>query len=219
MSVPREPIVLAELNDGVEAEFPGSDVERTALYGMVTTYQELGQQDGDRVIDRRLSDQLPGHTVIQGAVGSPAADIGISIAPGVGTLESFRWEQMTKQRPALVARVDFQGCPLSPISAHRPTKQHPDQRAEFDVALARVVHAERDAGRLPYVGIDANDDDPVDLEQATGLTWWAPFESSICGLLLPTRCTRLAITQLAKRGEHAPVVGLVRVPLLNAVAA
>lgn len=51
---------------------------------------------------------------------------------------------------------------------------------------------------------------------ATRLTWTAPHDASVVGLLTSSNVGVLACTQLPATGEHAPVLGWLLVPLLNA---
>lgn len=208
----RETLLLGELNDGSEPQFPSSDVVRTCLFCQILFGQEL---------DRRLAAQLPDWWSEQGAEDDlDNSGIGLAIKPGVGTVQNFYWVRLgTWAKPdrgvqALVVHFDYQGCPLALISTKRPAKSHADNWPTFDDNLGDLILRERhDRGRIPIVGLDANSANDPALRAATRLTWYAPYPTSIVGFLMPTSISVLATTRLMSTGEHAPVISMVRVPL------
>lgn len=202
----REVLILGQLNDG--AETTGSDVYRTLQYAQVLLGVELGE---------RLSEQVPDHLCFQGDPGTADADTGIAIRSGIMGVESSHWNRLDPWHKissvgCLTVRTNFQGCLLSLMATKRPAGLTVEQRRLYAAALSDAVHDERAAGRVPIVGIDANANH-TDLEDATWLTWSAPYLTSVVGFLTPGSVQVLACTALQRIGEHPPVIGLVKVPL------
>lgn len=205
----HQPLIVGQLNDGIEQRYPGTDVVRLSRYVQVILGVEL---------DRRLSQQLPGWICIQGDVDTPNADKGIAIAPGLMSVVDIAWQPVNPwtKRPgnaALVVQANFLGTPLSLLTAHRPTSKQAQYLSGFDQALGAVIKAEKKAGRVPITGIDCNDFDPTALTEASDCTWASPYATCVCGLLLPSNVEQIGITWLSKTGEHPPVIDLLKVPV------
>jgi hypothetical protein len=199
----RAPLYLGQLNDGIEADYPTTDVPALLPFVHVLLGVEL---------DRDLDDQKPnGWWAIQ------AGSVGIAGSPLLALESSYGMPLSTWQKTptnlAVVTRVDYRGCPLSLISCKRPGKAHADTWPTWDANLAALVKAEERIGQVPGVGLDTNEADPKDLAAQVGLAWHAPTDTSMVGLLLSPRLTHLATTSLPATGEHAPVVSVVRAPV------
>lgn len=205
----RELLIVGQLNDG--AETAGSDVYRTLLYAQVLLGVELGA---------RLSDQLPNDcTCIQGDAGTADEDTGIAIRPGLMGVQAVRWDRLDPWRKTsslglLTVRVNYQGSLLSLMTTKRPASLSTTERLDFEQALGDRARAERLAGWAPILGYDGNDADPQDIEDATLLSWHAPYPTSVVGLLTSGRIQVVACSSLQRRAaEHPPVIAMLKVPL------
>jgi hypothetical protein len=195
-----------QINDGIEPEYPGSDVLRLASYVQGFSGCEL---------DRRLADQLPGWLSFQGPEDDPdISTLGIAIAPGLMLVQEVFWVPLTTRHHVLIVRAGYQGCPLSLFTTKRPSRAHADLWPIYDDALGKALRSERQQGRAVGGGLDANEPDSPALQTATRMTWTAPHDTSIVGTLTSSNVGVLACTQLPATGEHAPVLTWLRVPTL-----
>lgn len=211
----RLPLMVAQLNDGIEPQFPGSQVVETMKHAQVGLFDEL-----DRDLDEQLLDAQVAHfDCYQGPLGTERGALGIVIETGLmAPVAAPIWTPLTAGRythPVLVLRVDYNGCPLSLFTTKRPGKAHAALWPEFNHNLRQVARAERALGRVVIGGLDADAPDDADLQTQTRLTWTAPHDGSIVGILTSWNVQVLACTQLVATGEHPPVLVWVRVPQLN----
>lgn len=199
----REPLVLGQLNDGSEPEYPTTDVPRILplVQGL------LGVE-----LDRDMGGQVPSDwaTTQHGSVG-------ITVHPLLVVASTFVMPMSTWQKTpdnfAVVVRADYQGCSLSLISCKRPAPAHMQNWPEWDTNLASLVGRERGLGQIPAVGLDANQADPLSLAHLTSLVWHPPRDTSVVGFLFSTKIQVLATTAMTSTGEHPPVISMVRVPV------
>jgi len=203
------PIVVGQLNDGQEARYPGTDVPALSRIAQVIIGVEL---------DRRLSDQLPSWKCYQGEAGTTRADKGVAFRAGSGMTveqEGVFWWPTSGKGESLVLRVDYQGSPLSFITAHRPIAKQQTARLAFDPALVALFKSEKQEGRVPIIGIDCNQASPPTLIEPMGAQWVVPYPTSIVGLLVPKSVQVSGCVALPKTGEHPPVVAMMKVPVEN----
>jgi hypothetical protein len=82
----REVLIVGELNDGLEPQYPTTDVPRlTAASGKVEVL--FGQE-----LDRHMGDQLPGWTCFQGNADDPDnGDVGLGIRNGLMDITDVFW--------------------------------------------------------------------------------------------------------------------------------
>lgn len=201
----HHPLVIGQLNDGMEPGFPGSDVAELAKYTQLQ-------------IDVELTDPLrdllpPNYITIQGAKGTDEFSKGVAIMPDLMDISTPFWVPMSNKNNALVVRTKFKGKTFSLIAAKRPIAEHPDNVAAFDKSLISLWHTERVVGSVPIVGIDVNDKNPSALYLALNARWIRPFNVSICGFLLPMGVDVYGCVSLPKPGEHPPVIALTKVPV------
>lgn len=198
------PIIVGQLNDGLESKYPGTDVPALSRYVQVILGVEL---------DRRLESQLPEWTCVQGDSGTSRADKGIAIAPDLMTFKESEWKPTSGKGEALIVRADFQGSPLSFITAHRPVAKQQAARGIFDSSMVAMFKGERRSGRVPIIGIDCNESVPSTLIDPMNAQWVVPYPVSIVGFLVPQGVDVAGCVALQKTGEHPPVVSLMKVPV------
>jgi hypothetical protein len=214
----HEVLILGQLNDGIEAAYPGTDVRRLASYVQGLLGVEM---------DRRLGDVLPRWWSEQGTPGADSAGVGVAVAPDSALqVTDHQWVELVSpsdtgrytERQALVVRADFYGCPLTLLSAHRPVQMRVDTRPEFDANLTALIAGERAAGRVTIAGVDLNTAraDAAAVAARCGMLWVPPYLGSIVGFLIGRGVSVIGVAALRKDGEHPPVVAMLRVPLLNA---
>jgi hypothetical protein len=208
----REVLIVGELNDGLEPQYPTTDVPR--LSGKVEVL--FGQE-----LDRHMGDQLPGWTCFQGNADDPDnGDVGLGIRNGLMDITDVFWVNLATWKAGggmavLVVRADYLGCELSLMSTKRPAPGRADKWPIWNANFAKVVAAERKISRIPLCGMDANHSTPLDLTAATGMTWSAPWDTSVVGILSSVKIQTVATTFLnpSVTGEHPPVVSVLRVPI------
>jgi hypothetical protein len=203
----RQPLTLGQLNDGIEPQFPTSDMPDLAAIAQVTFDSEL---------DRPLSLQVPEHTCIQGPADDPdRSRLGVTIQRDLMTVQTVTWTALTPRNWLLVVRADFRSCPLSLFTTKRPGKVHSELWPMYDAALVGVLRAEVGAGHVVAGGLDANEPYPPGiLNRLPGFSWTPPYPTSVVGFLT-RHVDMLAVTHMQGTGEHPPLVALARVPLTN----
>jgi hypothetical protein len=204
----KQTLIIGELNDGIEPEFPGTDIPRLSQYVQVIFGQEL---------DRQLSEQLPDWETFQGDAENPdVSALGMAIKPGLMEIESVKWTRLgtwaipSRGVGVLVVRANFQGCPLSLFTTKRPANAHAENRPTFDRNLGKVLRSEQNLSRRVLGGLDANEANSPALQSATRCVWTPPFSTSIVGFLT-SHVEILGVAGLPADGEHPPTVGLVQV--------
>jgi len=208
-----EPVMFGEINDGLETQYPTTDVPHVGQHARFIFGQEL---------DHRMEDQLPNHKCVQGTDTFGDKTTGVAwLDDGTTKLDGFYWPQLVTPHPTtketddlgLVVRLTYLGVKLSLISAHRPLATMTTQREEFDKNLLAVIKTERGMSRFPLIGIDTNEASPSALATKLNMHWVTPMSAYITGVFVPNQFAVLGKTNLVKTGEHAPVLVWVRLPL------
>jgi hypothetical protein len=203
----RQPLTLGQLNDGIEPQFPTSDIPDLTAIAQVTF---------DCEIDRDLATQAPQHVCIQGSADdADRHQLGVTIQRGLMTVQTVTWTALTPRHWVLVVRADFHGTPVSLFTTKRPGRAHMELWPSYDTALAGVLRAEVDADRIVPGGLDANEGPPAGLlSKLPGFVWTPPYPGAVVGFLTHG-VQMLAVSHLQGTGEHPPLVALARVPLPN----
>lgn len=203
----RQPLTLGQLNDGIEPQFPSSDIPDLTAIAQVTFDCEL---------DRDLTTQVSAHDCIQGPADDPDRHrLGITILRGLMTVQNVTWTALTPRNWLLLVHADFRGTPVSLFTTKRPGRAHMELWPTFDTALAGVLRAEVDAGRVVPGGLDANEGPPAGLlTKLPGFAWTPPYPGAVVGFLTHG-VQMLAVSHLQGTGEHPPLVALARVPIAD----
>jgi hypothetical protein len=193
----REVITLGTINDGIEADFPGSDVPR---------YRGLVKALFVQETDRDVAAQMPDYWVYQDGMFAICLDREISV-------KSHWTVPMGGKFLLLIAVGKYRGADVAFFSTKRPAASRSELWPAFNSNMADVIRPLRNANLAVMGGIDLNSSSALSISDETKLSWYPPYRSSIVGLLASGSVFIDGVNQMPATGEHAPVVALGRVPV------